>query len=294
MERLPVDKLVIPQGLLPRVLTGTVEEKVREYAELIASGVEFDPILVWDRGGEYWVVDGVHRLTAYKRAGKSEVPVRFVSVADEVEFRLLAISANAKHGLPLKREEKQLLAQTLYKLGVSIKRIAQALGVSERAVYSWTAKVREEQEMEFREQVRRLMQEGRSVKEIARQTGKGVGSVVRAVKEEVEEESDPQAYERGKALVWDEFLRNPEVDVYKLLKEKADQSFADEWYRKFSNRFYQEVGAFFNPFEEEEEQDVSKYESELREVLQRIVSKLGVKTAKSLCEKVFKEVFSNE
>ena len=63
---LEIKELEIPQGLLPRVLTGTVEEKVEEYRELLEEGTDFDPILVWEReDGRYWVIDGVHRVEAH-------------------------------------------------------------------------------------------------------------------------------------------------------------------------------------------------------------------------------------
>ena len=41
---LELKDLQIPQGLLPRVITGTVDEKVEEYKEMVENGTDFDPI----------------------------------------------------------------------------------------------------------------------------------------------------------------------------------------------------------------------------------------------------------
>jgi ParB-like chromosome segregation protein Spo0J len=138
--------LVVPQGLLPRVLTGTVEEKVEEYKEMLEQGVEFDPIIVWKRpDGQYWIVDGVHRTEAHKKAGRTTIRAKIVELKDELEYRIEAIKANLKHGLPLQKEEKILLAQTLYKLGVQTAELKKLFGVAERTLYYWLEPVKEKE-----------------------------------------------------------------------------------------------------------------------------------------------------
>ena len=95
---LEINSIHIPWDLYPRVITGVVEDIVEEYAEMIENGVEFDPILVWDKGDEYWVIDGVHRIEAYKRAGRSTIKDELVSCKNETDFLIKAIQANLKHG----------------------------------------------------------------------------------------------------------------------------------------------------------------------------------------------------
>jgi uncharacterized ParB-like nuclease family protein len=103
---LEIEAIHIPWDLLPRVITGRSEDKVKEYVDMIESGVEFDPILVWDKGNEYWVIDGVHRIEAHRRAGRSIIKAELISCKNETDYRIKAIQANLKHGLPLKKRKK--------------------------------------------------------------------------------------------------------------------------------------------------------------------------------------------
>ena len=169
---LEIKDIEIPQGLLPRVLTGTVEEKVEEYKELIEEGVEFDPILVWERNdGRYWVIDGVHRIEAHKRAGKQFIKAKLVKCKDELDYRIKAIQANLKHGLALAKGERPLLAQTLYKQGLSEEEIRKVFGVSERTVREWLKTVKEEEKQAKIKKALELREKGYSLREIAKEIG---------------------------------------------------------------------------------------------------------------------------
>ncbi len=169
---LEIKDLTIPQGLLPRVLTGTVEEKVEEYKEMLLQGVEFDPITVWKRpDGQYWIVDGVHRTEAHKRAGRTTIKAKIVELKDELEYRIEAIKANLKHGLPLQKEEKILLAQTLYKLGVQAGELKKLFGVAERTLYYWLESVKQQEKSELKKKALELKEQGMSLREIADRLG---------------------------------------------------------------------------------------------------------------------------
>jgi hypothetical protein len=103
---LEIKSIHIPWDLFPRVITGVVEDKVKEYAEMVKNGIEFDPILVWDKGNEYWVIDGVHRIEAYKRAGRPTIKAQLISCKDKTDYRIKAIQANLKHDFFLKKKKK--------------------------------------------------------------------------------------------------------------------------------------------------------------------------------------------
>jgi ParB-like chromosome segregation protein Spo0J len=166
-----IDQIEAPQGLLPRIITGTREEKVQEYAEMIEEGVVFDPIKVWKRGDRYWVVDGMHRLEAHKRLGLETIKAEIIELKDELECRIEAIKANLKHGLPLQKEEKILLAQTLYKLGVSIPELKKLFGVVERTLYYWLEPVKQQEKSELKKKALELKEQGMSLREIADRLG---------------------------------------------------------------------------------------------------------------------------
>jgi ParB-like chromosome segregation protein Spo0J len=177
---LEIKDLVVPQGLLPRVLTGTVEEKVEEYKEMLEQGVDFDPIIVWKRpDGQYWIVDGVHRTEAHKKAGRTTIKAKIVELKDELEYRIEAIKANLKHGLPLQREEKILLAQTLYKLGVQIAELKKLFGIAERTLYYWLEPVKEKEKEELKKKALELKRQGLSTREIASRLGVDHSTIVK-------------------------------------------------------------------------------------------------------------------
>jgi len=175
---LELKDLTIPQGLLPRVLTGTVEEKVEEYKEMIEEGVEFDPVLVWEReDGTYWVIDGVHRIEAHKRAGKERIKAKLVKCRDELEYRIKAIQANLKHGLALSKGERPLLAQTLYRQGLSEEEIRKVFGVSKGTVRKWLAPVKQEEKEKKIRKALELRERGWSLEKIAKELGVGKTTV---------------------------------------------------------------------------------------------------------------------
>jgi len=173
-----ISELEIPQGLLPRVITGTVEEKVREYAEMMENGVEFEPVKVWEReDGRVWVVDGVHRIEASKRIGREFIEGEALPIKDEIHYRMEAIRYNLRHGLALRPEERKLCAQQLYLAGVDQTEIQKLFGVSERTIRRWLSDIKSEKKEELREKVRELRDKGYSVREIANELGISIGYV---------------------------------------------------------------------------------------------------------------------
>ena len=164
-----VSELEIPQGLLPRVITGTVEEKVKEYADLMENGVEFDPIKVWEReDGRVWVVDGVHRIEASRRIGREYIEGEPLNIKDELHYRMEAIKHNLKHGLALTPDERKLCAQQLYLSGVDEVNIQRLFGVSDRTIRRWLSDIKSEKKEELREKIKELHKKGYGVREIAR------------------------------------------------------------------------------------------------------------------------------
>nr|BAL53627.1 chromosome partitioning protein [uncultured Aquificae bacterium] len=177
---LEIKDLVVPQGLLPRVLTGTVEEKVQEYAEMLEQGVEFDPILVWKREKGYWVIDGVHRLSAHQKVGKTTIKAKLVECKDELDYRVKAIQANIKHGLALAKEEKPLLAQILYKEGLSEEeKIQKIFGVTDRTIRNWLAGVKKQEKQEKIKKALELKEQGLTTRQIAEKLGVDQSTVVK-------------------------------------------------------------------------------------------------------------------
>lgn len=87
-------------------------EVVSEYAEAIAGGAEFPPIVVFFDGSSYWLADGFHRYRAYAQTNAHEVPsdIRQGSQRDAVLF---SVGANASHGLRRTNDDKRRAVMVL-------------------------------------------------------------------------------------------------------------------------------------------------------------------------------------
>ena len=173
--KLPINKIIIPQGLLPRIF-GVNEEKVEEYAEAMENGAEFPPIKVWEKlDGTYQVIDGVHRISAYRKLGKEYIEAEIIQgIEDEVNFMEWAIRENLKHGLPLSREDKREDARRLYIKGRKPESIARLFKVSLRTVYNWIGDLKEEEKLEkekLKQKALELYREGYTQEEIAKKLG---------------------------------------------------------------------------------------------------------------------------
>jgi len=170
---IPISRIEVIQGLLPRIYNHTIEEKVEEYKEAMAEGQEFPPITVWDKGsGIYWLIDGMHRLLASKRLGKETIKAEVVELENELEARILAIEKNASHGIPLDKEEKKELARLLYADGVEIERLRRLFKVSERTIYNWVQGVkRRAKDEELKRQALELRRQGLTQQEVAERLG---------------------------------------------------------------------------------------------------------------------------
>ena len=89
------------------------EDTVAEYAEAMASPeTVFPPIIVYFDGADYWLADGFHRLEAWKRIGRSEVPAE-IRQGDRRKAILHSVAANSAHGLRRTNDDKRRAVLTL-------------------------------------------------------------------------------------------------------------------------------------------------------------------------------------
>lgn len=126
----------------PRSLDGNLladEAHIRVLEEAIGDPKgprHLDPILVWWSGKKWYVIDGFHRLEAYKRA-KVTTPIPVEIFEGNLEQAMAAASAaNSKDKLPMTKEDKKNMAWRLVRFtkGLSKSEIAKACAISERTV----------------------------------------------------------------------------------------------------------------------------------------------------------------
>ena len=95
---------------------------------------------------DFVLVDGYHRLMAYKLEGKTEIEAE-VNDLPEKQILIEAIKCNVAHGKQLEISEKKSLARQLYG-ELNLGEIAKLLSISERSVRSWTRDQREQEKSE--------------------------------------------------------------------------------------------------------------------------------------------------
>lgn len=86
---------------------------VGEYAEAMAGGSMFPPVIVYYDGETHWLADGFHRLAAHKRARPdSAIPVE-IRQGTRRDAVLCAVGSNASHGLRRTNDDKRNAVMTL-------------------------------------------------------------------------------------------------------------------------------------------------------------------------------------
>jgi hypothetical protein len=129
---IPVERLVVDPKIQPRGC-GVRAQHVKQLLETLAVG-ELPPIVVTPHpdGRRYIVIDGAHRLEAYRRAGRKTVSVQVLEEAGFWE----AFVANRDHGLPLSIDDRKHAAVWLKRKRpeLSIREIAREVALSPSTV----------------------------------------------------------------------------------------------------------------------------------------------------------------
>jgi uncharacterized ParB-like nuclease family protein/FtsZ-binding cell division protein ZapB len=131
MKKLNLNVIRIDGGTQPRERINM--DVVGDYAEAVKVGIEFPPVIVFHDGAEYWLADGFHRYHAHKQAGKASIEAE-VRDGTQLDAKLLAVGANAAHGLRRTNDDKRRAVQMVLDEpaweGWSDRKIAEACGVS--------------------------------------------------------------------------------------------------------------------------------------------------------------------
>lgn len=110
---------------------------VNDLVDTLKAGKELDPMAVWiGEDGQYIVVDGHHRLAAYRKHGWEGDVIVEVYTCDRSEARLLALAENAKARLPMTQTDKANAAWALVcdEFSYSKRQIVEATGISDGTV----------------------------------------------------------------------------------------------------------------------------------------------------------------
>lgn len=85
---------------------------VADYAERIAEGEQFPPVVVFFDGAKFWLADGFHRFFAARKAGLESI-VEDRRTGSQRDAILYSVSANAAHGLQRTNADKRKSVEML-------------------------------------------------------------------------------------------------------------------------------------------------------------------------------------
>ena len=111
-EVLDVDVFVTDAGTQVRLEID--DDVVAEYAAALAEGVQFPPVVVFRADGSELLVDGFHRVLAYRKAGRSEIEADVYHGTRE-DALWHTLGANRAHGHRLKSVDKRHAVELAYR-----------------------------------------------------------------------------------------------------------------------------------------------------------------------------------
>ena len=88
----------------------TTDEAVESYADEMANGTEFPPIVVYFDGATYWLADGFHRFLATKRNSQETIRAE-VHEGGRTDALRHALGANATNGVCRTNDDKRNAVQ---------------------------------------------------------------------------------------------------------------------------------------------------------------------------------------
>ncbi|KKM71123.1 hypothetical protein LCGC14_1433840 [marine sediment metagenome] len=209
MKKQIKDIKIIPE-LYPRDKIN--DNKVEEYTHYI--GVL--PAIVINQ--DNILIDGAHRLHAYKQADQKEIECSIMQTKDDDDLFLKAVELNAKHGYQMTQKEKKNHVIKLYEKTIKgeaktfdVKRIKETFSIPESTFSLWTKDLNEELEGQQLAKILDLHLRNKTQEEIGKEMGISQQAVASKIKQ-IEQK-------------FDEIQQNPELEIevkYQFLSEKID------------------------------------------------------------------------
>ena len=209
MQTMKVSDVVWRQDLYPRFDPSPAI--IQQYAE----AVENLPPIEVNQHNE--LIDGYHRWTAYKKAGRQEIAVVITQTESDAHFLRLAIERNAKHGFQLSNDDKKRMARKLYAAKEYSKEELQTmLSVSRSTLGAWLSDIDKAEKEERNRRITEMWLACYTDEEIAEAISAGKSSVVEYLQKRSENA------ELQKATIFSTFsepdYKPPLYDVWKAAR----------------------------------------------------------------------------
>jgi len=135
---LSIGQVVVNEDIYPRVACNW--QTSYDYLQSLKAGAVFPPITVAMLGGKYVLVDGRHRLEAFKKNGEEHIEAEILKGLTEKEAYVKAIKLNIIHGRQFSTQEKAMIALQLQDMKYETKDIAQIVQIPADKLTSFIAK----------------------------------------------------------------------------------------------------------------------------------------------------------
>ena len=175
-----LDQIVWDPKVYPRMKWSTAT--IERYAEALEAGDEFPPLVLEE--GTNRLLDGKHRLEAYKKVEMAEVPVEWHTVPEGMSAKYYAATLSAAHGDRLSYTDLKALAEEEFTANPSMSAAdwGRRLGVPERTVQRWVSHITDRWRRSREIQIWHLYQLGWTQEEIAKKLGVTQGLVSQVIK----------------------------------------------------------------------------------------------------------------
>jgi hypothetical protein len=165
-ERLfAIADLELPEDIYTRARGSPWWAHVHAYAEEMKAGAKFPPILVGELDGRLIVVDGYHRVGAYKELKIEYIQGVYKKYTSLVDLLKDAIDANNHHGIRYTPQDKAYIAKLLQEYGLQKQEVADLVRVPVDKLNGFT--IRNLDNKTLKAPLARLVREGKLTEEEA-------------------------------------------------------------------------------------------------------------------------------
>lgn len=134
-QKIDIGLIVLDREYYPRVQSNW--QTVARYADALRAGEVFPPVEAVKRGREYVVIDGWHRVLAYKQVGTAMVMVIVHVGLPRKRWLLKAAELNRRNGRQMSKQDRVMVAVRLQQQGHHIKTIAALFALPVDRLNAW-------------------------------------------------------------------------------------------------------------------------------------------------------------
>lgn len=125
--KIEINKIKLDEEIYPRSRFDWVTSY--KYSQAMVAGAKFPPITVGLVKNKYVLVDGYHRLEAYKKLKKVKVEANVLSGRTKKQLFIEAVRLNAQHGYQFNSQDTTNIVLKLKKYNISKQKIASIVGI---------------------------------------------------------------------------------------------------------------------------------------------------------------------